>query len=169
MNRELDLLYNALYLSLEQEYECYQEFLKSIKEEATLLKRCTAADLLELNARNERLLLSLGMASELRANAIKKITSHLHLDEPVTMGQLIAYAQNQTRQNLIHCQAKFADLIHRIKKANDHNKDLITFSLTHINNTLSYINSLFSVNPNYDYRGKIQAGNLQGRLISKAG
>lgn len=169
MDKDLDFLYKSLYLSMEQEYERYQELLEAIEEEASTLISCTSTDIIDFNTRNERLLLSVKMATEIRMNAIKKITSCLQLDEPVTMGQLIAYAGDKTRQNLIDYKEKFADLILRIEKTNNHNRALIAASLSHINNTLNYINSLTCSSPNYDRHGQFKAGNLQSRLISEAG
>jgi hypothetical protein len=154
---------------MEQEYGRYQELLEAIEEEAKILISCTSTDIIDFNSRNERLLLSVKAASEIRTNAIKKIASSLHLDEPVTMAQLIAYAQDKTRQNLIDFKEKFADLILKIEKTNNHNRELIAASLSHINNTLNYIGILTCSNPNYDRQGRIRAGNLQSRLISEAG
>ena len=169
MDKDVDFLYQSLYLSMEQEYERYQELLEAIEEEANTLISCTSTDIINFNSRNERLLLSVNMASEIRLNAIKKIASSLHLDEPVTMGQLISYAQDKTRQNLIDYKEKFAGLIHKVQRTNNHNRALIEASLSHINNTLNYIGSLTCSSPNYDRHGQIGAGNLQSRLISEAG
>ena len=167
MNKDLDFLYNSLLLSMGQEYEHYQELLKTIEEESHILKKSNLADILDFNTRKERVLLSLNMAQEMRMGEIKKIISHLNLDEPVSMAQLVAYAQNHTRQNLIDYQEKFAGLSTRIEKFNENNKDLISFSLAHITNTLNYINSLTSSSPHYDRYGQIKAGYLQGRVISR--
>lgn len=169
MSKDLDSLYKALLLSMGREYEYYRELLDAVRKEATALKSCNSTDVLEFNTKNERLLLSLRMATERRMSAVSGISSELHLDEPVSMTQLIAYAQEQTRQDLIDYQEKFAEMIVQIEKANNRNKELIHVSLTHINNTINYINGLTSKNPNYDQRGQIRAGNLQGRLISQAG
>jgi flagellar biosynthesis/type III secretory pathway chaperone len=169
MNQDLDFLYKSLYLSMEQEHERYQELLEAVEEETDTLISCTSADIIDFNSRNERLLLSVKMASELRVNAIKKITSCLHLDEPVTMSQLIAYAPDKTRQNLIDYKEKFADLILKIQKTNNHNRELIAASLSHIKYTLNYIDNLRCSTPHYDRHGQIRAGNLQSRLISEAG
>jgi hypothetical protein len=97
----------------------------------------------------------------------RKIISHLNLDEPVSMTQLVAYAQNHTRQNLIDYHEKFAGLSTRIENINENNKELISFSLAHITNTLHYINSLTSSSPHYDRYGQIKAGYLQGKVISR--
>lgn len=169
MNKNLELLYHSLLFSLEQEYEHYQELLKIIKEESTILVKGSLPDILEFNTKKERLLLSLNMATEMRISAIKKIAIHLNLEEPVAMRQLIAYAQNQTRQNLIRCQEKFSDLLLQIQRINENSKGLISFSIAHLGNTLKYINVLTSSQPNYDQSGHRKAGNLQGRLISKEG
>ena len=168
-DKDIDSLYNSLLFSLGQEYEHYQELLKTVGEETHMLKKCKLTDILDFNTRKERVLLSLTVASEMRMGIIKKIMSCLHLDEPVSMKQIIAYAQNHTRQHLIDYQEKFADLTTRIEKFNKNNKELITFSLSHITNTLNYINNLTSQNPNYNRSGHIKAENLQGRLISREG
>lgn len=169
MNQDLDFLYKSLYLSMEQEHERYQELLEAVEKESNTLISCNSADIIDFNSRNERLLLSVKMASELRVDAIKKITCRLHLDEPVTMSQLIAYAPDKTRQNLIDYKEKFADLILKIQKTNNHNRELIVASLSHIKNTLNYIDNLSCSSPHYDRHGQISAGNLQSRLISEAG
>jgi len=169
MSQDIDFLYSALYLSMEQEYERYQELLEAGEEEANTLISSTSTDIIDMNSRNERLLLSVKMASEIRAGAIKKIASSLQLDEPVTMGQLIAHAPDKTRQNLMDYKEKFADMILKIRKTNNRNRELISASLSHINNTLNYINTLTCFCPNYNRHGQIRAGNLQSRLISEAG
>jgi hypothetical protein len=169
MNKDLDFLYKSLYLSMEQEYERYGELLAAITEEGTAFIHCTSQDIIDFNFINERLLLSVKMASDIRMNAIDKIASDLHLDEPMTMGQLIAYAPDHIRQNFIDYKEKFADIIFKIRRTNDHNRELISASLSHINNTLNYIGKLTFPSPNYDRNGQIKAGNLQSRLISEAG
>jgi flagellar biosynthesis/type III secretory pathway chaperone len=169
MNKDLNFLYKSLFLSLEQEYEHYRELFAAIKKEANILISGTSNDIIDFNSINERLLLSVRMASEIRLDAIQRIASCLHLDEPVTMGQLIAYAPENVRQNLIDYKAKFADMILKIQKTNNRNRELVAASISHINNTLNYIDSLTCTNPNYDHHGQIRARKLQSRLISEAG
>jgi flagellar biosynthesis/type III secretory pathway chaperone len=169
MNKDLDSLYNALVLSLEREYEYYRELLDAMREEATTLKRCDSKDVLDFNNRNERLLLSLRTVAERRMSTVQSISSELRLDEPVSMTQLIAYAQENTRQDLIGYQEKFAEMMVQIEQANNRNKDLIHASLAHVNNTINYIHHITSTNQNYDQQGQVRAGNLQGKLISQAG
>lgn len=169
MNKDLDYLYNSLLLAMGQEYERYQELLKTIEEETEILKKCVLADILNCNTKKEMVLLSLNMALDMRMSAIHKIAAHLHIDKPVSVSHIIASAQNHIRKNLIDYQEKFADLIKQINKVNENNKNLITFSLSQVNNTMSYINRLTSPYLNYNPSGQIRAGNLHGRLISQAG
>jgi flagellar biosynthesis/type III secretory pathway chaperone len=169
MNKDLDYLYNSLLIAMGQEHERYQELLETIKEETEILKKCVLADILDCNAKKERVLLSLSMAVEMRMSALNKIAAHLHLDEPVFMTQIITCAQHHIGKNLLDYQEKFAELIKQINKVNDSNRHLITFSLSHVNNNICYINSLTSSYLNYSPSGQIKAGNLQGRLISQAG
>jgi flagellar biosynthesis/type III secretory pathway chaperone len=169
MNNDLDYLYNSLLIATGQEHERYQELLEMIKEETEILKKCVLTDILDCNTKKERVLLSLNMALEMRKNALNKIAAHLHLDKPVFMTQIIASAQDHIGKKLMDYQEKLADLITQINKINENNKRLITFSLSYINNTISYINSLTSSCLNYSPSGQIKAGNLHGRLISQAG
>jgi flagellar biosynthesis/type III secretory pathway chaperone len=169
MNKDLDYLYNSLLIAMGQEHERYQELLETIKEETEILKKCVLADILDCNAKKERVLLSLNMALEMRMSALNKIAAHLHLENPVFMTQIIASAQHHIGKYLMDYQEKFADLINQINEINENNKHLITFSLSFINSTISYISSLTSSCLNYSPSGQIKAGNLHGRLISQAG
>jgi flagellar biosynthesis/type III secretory pathway chaperone len=169
MNRDVDYLYNSLLIAMGQEYERYQELLETVKEETEIIKKCVLADILDCNTKKERVLLSINMALEMRMSALNKIEAHLHLEKPVFMTQIIASAKHHIGKNLIDYQEKFADLIKQINAVNEINKHLITFSLSYVNNTINYINSLTSSSLNYNPLGQIKAKNLQGRLISQAG
>jgi len=169
MNKDLDYLYNTLLLAMGQEYGRYQELLKTIEEEAEILKKGILEDILNSNTAKEMVLLSLNMALEMRMGAVNKIAAHLHINKPVTFSEVVSQAQDHIRQNLMEYKEKFADLITRINKANRNNKRLIAFSLSQINNTVNYINNLTSSHLNYNPTGQIKAGNLHGRLISQAG
>lgn len=169
MNKTLEHLYQSLLFCLGQEYERYQEVIKIISEESSILIKCRLEEILEFNTQKERILLSLNAASEMRVDVFNKIIAHLNLEEPVSIRQLMAYAPDDTRQNLIHYQEKFSDLMAQIEKINKNNMGLITFSLSHLRSTLNYISMLTSSSPNYDHCGQIKAGNLQGRLISQEG
>jgi len=169
MNKDLDHLYRSLLLALGQECEHYQELLQAVEAEREILIGGGLNDIVDFNRSNERLLISLKMASQMRADATRKLSEALRLDEPVTMTRLIAGADGETRKNLTAYREKFADLLEAIKDSNDRNRDLISVSLGHVNNTVNYINSLTSSCANYNQLGQRRAGNLQGRLISEAG
>jgi hypothetical protein len=64
---------------------------------------------------------------------------------------------------------KFSDPIARIEKINENDKSLITFSLSHIGNTMNDINSVASSRKNCDPGGELKAGHLQDRLASQEG
>lgn len=169
MHQDINLLYESFILSLRQEYEQYEVLLKSLIEEASIMKKSSLENILENNARKELILLSLNMASQMRGKAAQKIAVHLHFDDPLSMTKITAHAPDNSRQILADYQEKFADVIEKIKKINEDNKNMIIFSLSHIRNTFNYINSLLSTNANYNHLGHIKAENLQGRLISQAG
>lgn len=169
MNKDLEFLFHSLIFAMAQEYENYQELLKTMEEEANTLKKCILQDILACNAKKETVLLSIQAATEMRTNAINKIATYLDIDKPLSLSQLIEQAPSPFRRRIAEYQEKFADLISLIDNANKNNKNLVTFSLSYINNTIYYINSLTSSCPNYNPAGQIKAGNLHGRLISQAG
>lgn len=169
MQKDVDSLYQSLLSCLEQEYIQYQELLKSLEEEALIIKKSSLEHILESNARKEVIVLSLNMAAEMRINAVKELSSQLKFSKPASLTQIIASTNGDIRQNLMDYQEKFAGIINQTKKANENNKNMISFSLSHIRNTFNYINSLIASNQNYDHQGQIKAENLHGRLISQAG
>lgn len=164
-----DHSYRSLLLALGQECEHYQELLHAVDAEEEILIGGELSGIVDFNTKNERLLLSLKMASQLREKATRQLAEALGLTEPVTMTQLIGGAEGATRKNLMAYREKFADLLGAIQRGNDRNRELISFSLAHVNNTVNYINNITSSPANYNQMGQIRAGNLQGRLISKAG
>lgn len=169
MQKDIDTLYQSLVGCLEEEYNQYQDLLKLLREEALIIKKSTLEHILESNARKEIIVLSLNMTAEMRLKAIKEISAYLKFTEPASMTQIIASARDNTRQILLDYQEKFADVIDKTKKVNEDNKNMISFSLSHIRNTFNYINSLIATNQNYNHHGQIKAENLHGRLISQAG
>jgi hypothetical protein len=169
MQQDINLLYESFVLSLGQEYEQYKALLKILKEESLIMKKSSLENILENNAQKEAIVISLNMASEIRGKAAEKIASYFNLDKPVSMTKIISHALDNTRQILLDYQEKFADVTAKVKKLNEDNKNMITFSLTHVRNTFNYINSLVATNPHYNHHGQIKAENLQGRLISQAG
>jgi len=169
MDKNLDYLYSSLVLAMEQEHERYVELFNATKQETETLKRGLLADLLDSNNRKETALQSLNMAIETRMAVLNKIGEQLHLKTPSTLNQIIASAESHCRKKLIDYQEKLADLIQKIKKTNEHNKKLISFSMSQVTNTIHYINKLTSFYVNYTPSGQIQARNLHGRLISQAG
>lgn len=169
MTKNLDNLYRSLLLALGQECEHYQDLLRAMDEEKQVVVDGALEPLLDFNRRNERLLLSLRVAAQMRMEALREIAAALSLSEPVTMTQLIARSEGETRKSLTACREKFSDLLARIRTNNAFNRELIDLSLRHVNNTIHYVNSLTSSSPNYNPKGQIKAGILHGRLISEAG
>jgi flagellar biosynthesis/type III secretory pathway chaperone len=169
MQKDMDTLYESLLIALGQEYGQYEALRKALKDESAILKKTSLEHILENNARKEAIVLSLNMTAGMRRKAVDTLAAGFHLDEPVSLTTIIERAPISTRQILSDYQEKFADIMEQVQKLNEANKNLISFSLTHVRNTFNYINSLVCSNPNYDHHGQIKAGNLQGRLISQAG
>lgn len=169
MGMSAEILYDPLLFSLEREHEHCRELLGVVAEESDILKESSLPDILEFNAKKERVLLSLKMATEIRIAATEKMASDLDIEKPVSMTQLIACAPNSIRQKLVDSRGMFVGLLHDIERINETNKSLIRLSLSHLGGTLNYINSLAYSNSNYDQSGQMKAGESHGRLISQAG
>jgi|WetSurMetagenome_2_1015567.scaffolds.fasta_scaffold10155_8 hypothetical protein len=100
---------------------------------------------------------------------MNKLAAGLHSDEPASMTQIINCTQNPIRNKMTHYREIFAGVIAQTDKGNKMKKNLFTFSLTHINNTMCYIYSLIHLHPNDSPSSQIKARKLQGKLISQAG
>ena len=81
MNKDLDQLYRSLLLALVQECEHYQELLQAVAAEEAVIIGGGLTDIVAFNSKNERLLLSLKMASEMRVNATRQLAEALHRSE----------------------------------------------------------------------------------------
>lgn len=161
--------YVSLLKSLNDEYVHYQLLMSSLKEEAEILKKSSLEQILKNNAKKEAIVISLNIFSDARKKAIKEIADQLNIQPPISLKTISQVAPYEFRQVLCDYEEKFADVMNGVKKINDDNINLITFSLLHARNTFNYINKLLSADAHYDHQGQIKAKNLQGRLISQAG
>jgi flagellar biosynthesis/type III secretory pathway chaperone len=169
MDKQIASLYKSLLHTMNEELQCHERLSDLIHEETLVLRQSRLPDILDINARKAEAYRQSEAAAQRRVESIDRIVACLGLENPVSFAQLTACADVATRQILIGYREKFADMVRHIEKTNEINRQIITLTLAHVSNNLNFIHSISSSIPNYDQRGQIKAGNLQGRLISQAG
>ena len=163
------LLYKSLLRTLEEEVQHHERLLELIHEETLVLRKSLLPEILDITARKGEAYRQSEAAVQRRVESIDGIIAYLGLENPLSFSQLAACTDVATRQILIGYREKFTDIVCRIEKTNEINRQIIALTLAHVSNNLNYIHSISSKIPNYDHHGQIKAGNLQGRLISQAG
>lgn len=169
MDNQLASLYSSLLHILDEELRCHQHLLEVINEETQVLRNSRLTEILEISAAKEDAFHQSEAATQKRVESVERIITHMGIEVPVAFVHLAAHADAATRQILTGYREKFADIIHHIEKTNEINRQMITLTLAHINKNITFINNISSTISNYDHQGQMKAGNLQGRLISRAG
>lgn len=169
MDKQLASLYGSLIHILDEELRCHERLLKVILEETQALRKGRLPGILDVGASKSDAFRKSEAAAHQRTESVGRIIAHIGVEAPVSFFQMAAYADVATRQVLTGYREKFADIVRRIEEANEINRQIITLTLAHINKNINFINNISSSISNYDHHGQVKAGNLQGRLISRAG
>ena len=162
-------LYKSLLQTLDEEMQYHERLLELIHEETLVLRKSFLPEILDISTRKGEAYRQSEAVVQRRVECIDSIIAYLGLEPPVSFAQLTACADVATRQILTGYREKFADIVCRIEKTNETNRQTIELTLAHVSNNLNFIHSISSSIPNYDHHGQIKAGKLQGRLISQAG
>lgn len=169
MNNETTLLYRSLLHQMAAELQIHEDLLDCIDRETRTMRRGKLTEILDVGVMKEKAMRNSEAAMRQRTFCMRQIIAHLGLQEPVGFAQVVAHADLETRQELTDCREKIADITGRIGNINEINRQTITSMLDHVGKNIRFINNISSSLPNYDRHGQIRAGNLQGRMLSKAG
>jgi len=169
VDNQLASLYGSLIHILDEELQSHTLLLKIILEETKVLRKSRLPEILDVGARKSDAFRQSEASAYRRVEAVGRIIARLGLEDPVSFVQLAAHADAATRQILTGYRDKFAGIVRQIEKSNEANRRIIALTLAHINKNINFINNISSSISNYDHHGQMKAGNLQGRLISRAG
>ena len=169
MDKQLSSLFQFLIDALKDEIDNHTRLLDVIREETQTLCDSQLLEVLDIGIRKGDAFRQSEAAMQRRVDAAAKIVAYLRLEGPLPIVDLASYTDVATRQILTVYRDKFADIVHRIKHANETNRQMIDLTLAHVSNNISFIMNITASLPNYDRYGQISARSLQGEFISQAG
>lgn len=169
MDNQITSLFNFLIDNLKDEIESHASLLYVIRQETKTLCDCRLPEFLDIGVRKGDAFRQSEAAMQRRVEAVTRITAYLGLEDPLSFVELAAYADVAIRQTLTGYRKEYADIVHRIKSANEANRQIIALTLTNVINNIHFIQNITVPLPKYDRHGQISARSLHGELISQAG
>ena len=169
MDKQLSSLFQFLIDALKDEIENHTRLLDVIREETQTLRDSQLPEIPDIGVRKGNAFRQSEAAMQRRVDAATKIAAYLRLEGFLLIGELAPYTDVTTRQILTRYQEKFADIVRRIKSANETNRQIIALTLAGVSNNIFFIMNITASLPNYDRHGQISARSLQGEFISQAG
>jgi flagellar biosynthesis/type III secretory pathway chaperone len=169
VDKQLASLFRLLIVALKDEIENHTRLLDIIREETQALRDNQLPEVLDIGTRKGDAFRQSEAAMQHRVEAVTKIIAYLCLEGPLPVVELASYADVTTRQILTGYSDKFADIVRRIKSANQANRRVIALTLAHVSNNIYFLRNITTSLPNYDRHGQISARSLQGEFISRAG
>lgn len=169
MDKQLAFLFQFLIDALKDELESFARLLDVIRQETQTLRDNKLSEVIEIGIRKGNAFRQSEAAVQRRVDAVAKINAHLCLEDSLPFVELAPYTDVTTRQILTGYRDKFADIVRRIKSANETNRRIIAFTLAQESNNINFIRNITTSLPNYCRHGQVSARSLQGEFISRAG
>ena len=169
MENQINSLFNCLIDTLKDEIESHTHLLDVIREETKTLGDCRMLEFLDVGVRKGNAFRQSQAAMQRRVDAVNGIIVFFGHEDPISFGELVAYADVTIGGILNSYQKKYADIVRRIKIANNVNRQIIALTLTNVINNIHFIQNITVSLPNYNQYGQIGARNLHGKLVSQAG
>jgi flagellar biosynthesis/type III secretory pathway chaperone len=169
MDKQLAFLFQFLIDALKDELESFARLLDVIREETQALRDNKLPEVIDIGIRKGNAFRQSEAAVQRRVDAVIKINAYLSIEDSLPFVELAPYTDAATRQILTGYRDRFADIVHRIKSANETNRQIIALTLAQVSNNIKFIRNMTASLPNYDRHGQISARSLQGEVISRAG
>ncbi len=168
-DRELPSCWEALITVLGKEIDVYGELLDICGgEREILVKRFSAQDLLESNARKETIILKAKMIDESRMKVVARIGELLGISpDAIDLTTLIAHADKEKGAKLKELQGRLRSLLEKLNENNDENKELLDSSILYVQKSIEFISSLVSSPKGYGMDGELKVTGSPGRIVCR--
>ncbi len=168
--KEFEILLDSLMTILKKEVEVYEELLSIAIEAGSVLKKASLELISGNHNKMETCMLKAKMLEEARGKVVKKIALILDMEErELNLTVLTGLARGSRQMELRFLQSNLTQLVQSLKKANDESKALLDYSLFYVGSTMSFIGSILSAGAGYAETGKLKAGTMNGKILSREG
>lgn len=170
MNSELHSHFNYLISVLRKEIEIYRKLYQCYIDEKAILAGSSVDELNENNSRKETLILKARMLDETRMKLIHKISKALVFDgKEINLSTLLPHADINQQKELVEHQSTFRSLLVSVNELSERNRLLIDSSIFYVRKSIKFLGRLISPDEIYLNSGRLKAGSMNGRILSRQG
>lgn len=131
-----------LIMTLEKEYEVYQEALDLAREKRRIIIQGEVKKLDGITKREQSMIITLGKLENIREAVLNNLMVELKVDSIENIEELSSHLEINTRKKVMDIRNKLLELLEDIKKENDLNGRLIKQSLEFIDFNKNLIDSM---------------------------
>jgi len=170
MNSELHAHYNYLISVLRKEIGIYRNLYQCYIDEKAILAGSSVDELNENNSRKETLILKARLLDETRTKLICKISKALDFNgKEINLSTLLPRAGMNQQKELVECQSTFRSLLVSVNELSERNRLLIDSSIFYVQKSIKFLGRLISPDETYLNTGRLKAGGMNGRVVSRQG
>ncbi len=121
-----------LIMTLNKEYEIYEEVLKLAKEKKRVVIDGRIKELDAITRKEQSIIFNLGKIDKVREALTINISKELRIEVFKNVTELSQYLEGDLKDQILEVRDKLVDIVEKVKKANDLNNKLIQQSLEYI-------------------------------------
>ncbi|MDK2919905.1 MAG: hypothetical protein PWQ37_2638 [Candidatus Petromonas sp.] len=121
-----------LIMTLNKEYEIYEEVLKLAKEKKRVVIDGRIKELDAITRKEQSIIFNLGKIDKVREALTINISKELRIEVFENVTELSQYLEGDLKDQILEVRDKLVDIVEKVKKANDLNNKLIQQSLEYI-------------------------------------
>jgi flagellar biosynthesis/type III secretory pathway chaperone len=119
-------------MTLNKEYEIYEEVLKLAKEKKRVVIDGRIKELDAITRKEQSIIFNLGKIDKVREALTINISKELRIEVFENVTELSQYLEGDLKDQILEVRDKLVDIVEKVKKANDLNNKLIQQSLEYI-------------------------------------
>lgn len=132
-----------LILTLNKEYDIYEEVLKLAKEKRRIIIEGRVKELDGITRKEQSIIVTLGKLENIREAVVNNIIKEMEIKDDVeNITSLVKYLDDEDREKVLEIKEKLVKLLDEVKKENDLNSQLIKQSLEYIEFNKNLLTSL---------------------------
>jgi len=161
-------LYKNLVNLLQQEIALNREFIDLLRKEWKMVAEYSQDPLQEIVKRKETLLLKMEVVEENREKAVRQFAGRLNLSAAeITLKQLIGRCQDPLKRQLTAYREKLLKQIESIRRLNEKNKNLITYSSQALKKSFLFLHHMGrETESSYHADGRLQTGPAHSLILN---
>jgi flagellar biosynthesis/type III secretory pathway chaperone len=165
MNTALKL--DQLIKLLEQESEIHRSMLDVVDREKEAVVRSDLAALQETAIKKKKLISEMAQTGALRQQAVLDLAAALGIpDQDLNLTRISHEVDEPIAGRFMRVQAEFSAVLHRLRTANERNRQIVLHSLALVRESFNLLNDVLAPGKVYFRDGNIQSPKPNGKCVS---